>query len=84
MYIQDGSELVYELKEIRESGEDSSQAFEHQEFRLQKRTGWDSGQRTDNMLRLLNQLLFEVFLDTVGGGVTAGVWAGSKLVPLEE
>ena len=59
---QDGSELVYELKEIRE---DSSQAFEHQKFRLQERTGWDSNQRTEAVLRLPNQLLFEVFLDTI-------------------
>lgn len=84
MYIQDGSELVYELKEIRESGEDSSQAFEHQKFRLQGRTGWNSDQCAKTVLRLLNQLIFEVFLDTVGGGVTTGVWTGTKLGPLKE
>lgn len=84
MYIQGSSELVYKLKEIRESGKDSSQVFEHQKFRLQERTSWNGDQRTETILRLPNQLLFKVFLDTVGGGVTAGVWIGSKLGPLEE
>jgi hypothetical protein len=61
-----------------------NRVFEHQKFRLQERTGWNGDQRTETVLRLPNQVLFKIFLDTVGGGVTVGVWTGSKLGPLEE